>query len=1025
MIKRSFCFAIRFTLAGLGFVASVISSAQAQDIKGTVISANDLRPLTGVTVQISGSNRATTTNTEGKYSISGAKESDSLRFSFVGYTAQTVAINGRTILDVALESETASLDQVVVVGYGTQKKVNLTGSIASISSDELTVVPTASVSTLLAGKLPGLIAVQRSGEPGRDNPGLSIRGFGQALVVVDGIPGRDFTRLDPSEIESISVLKDAASAAVYGVSGGNGVILVTTKRGVLGKPQLNYQFNYGLQHVTRYPKFVNSEQYAILKNEASVNLGGPIIYTPEEIQKFREGTDPKYPNYDYYDHFVRDFTPQVQQNISVRGGTEAIKYYFLLGGISQTSMWKVKGDPQDYKNYNFKSNVDAKITEDLDISVDISANSQNRNNLIQDAYLMSSWMQYSWPIFRPTTPDGKTASTNYGLTAYLDRDLSGYIKIRDNAFQGNLSINYKVPFLHGLAAKVTFARDLYYSNQKQWLKKYFTYNWDEANQKSVVVGSRGVDNLTLINANSQVSRIQASLNYSRSFLNKHNLTGLLLYEESEVAEENFNATRQGYVVPIDQIFAGPTLNQVTGGSASDDGRQSVVGRINYNYETKYLFEYSFRYDGSPKFPPATRWGFFSGISAGWRISQEDFFDISAINDLKLRLSWGKLGNDNTGAFQYLTGFLYPSQSYILGGNTVTSGMVSSGSPNPNITWETSETYNAGIDLDMWGSIFNITADVFYRKRSGLLATRSLQLPSTYGDVLPAENLNSDQAKGFEIVANHRSAIGQLRYDLSANFNFAQTRWNHVESKTFSSDYDSWRNNLNNRNQNIFWGLHAIGQFQSQEEINSSPIQDGKQNSTLRPGDLKYEDYNNDGVIDDDDRKVIGKGTTPEITYGFSFGFTWKKLSVVMNWQGAANYNVLMESYLIYPFNNGMNAYAYFMDRWRLSDLNDPNSEWIPGKFPSTINAGAVNNKMVSSRWLRNSSYLRLKSFAVNYNISTPYFERIGIKKMEVTLSGQNLLTITGLDYIDPEAPSGRLSYYPQQMTMNAGINITF
>ncbi len=1021
----------RFTVLFLNgifffFVSITTLQAQKHSVKGKVTDSTGIG-LEDVSVNINGSAKGTTTNANGEYSIDEVLDNASLVFSNVGFVTQSINVNGRSTIDLVLHRNAYSLGEVVVVGYGTQKKVNLTGSVATISAKDLSVVPTASVGTLLAGKLPGLIAVQSSGEPGLDNPSLSIRGFGQALVVVDGIPGRDFTRLDPSEIESITVLKDAASAAVYGVSGGNGVILVTTKRGNIGKPQLNYQFNYGAQHVTRYPRFVNSEEYAILKNEASVNLGGPIIYTPEEIQKYRDGTDPKYPNFDYYHYFVRDYTPQVQQNLSVRGGSKNIKYFFLLGGINQTAMWKTKGDNQGFKNYNFKSNVDARINDDLNISVDFSANSQYGNNLIQNSYLMSSWMQYSWPIFAPTTPDGKIASTNYGLTAYLDRDLSGYIKTKRNTLLSNLSINYKIPFVEGLSAKATFAKDLYYSNEKDWLKKYVTYNWDEATQQSVAVGSRGVDQLTLLNSTSEATRIQTSLNYAKTLFDKHNINALLLYEESQISADNFNATRQGYVVPIDQIFAGPTVNQTTGGGASDDGRQSLVGRLNYDFDGKYLFEYSFRYDGSPRFPPKTRWGYFSGVSGGWRLSKEKFIkdNFKAIDNLKLRLSWGKLGNDNTGAFQYLTGFLYPSQNYILGGTTVTSGMVSSGSPNPNITWETSQTYNAGLDLDMWGRLLGVTADVFFRKRSGILATRSLQLPSTYGDILPAENLNSAKAGGFELVVNHSYHISEVNYDVSANFNYTKTRWDHVEQKNFTSDYDSWRNDLNGRNQNIYWGLNTIGQFQSQQEINSSPIQDGKQNSTLRPGDLKYEDYNKDGVIDNDDRKIIGKGVTPEITYGLSINLSWKGFGIIMNWQGAANYNVLEDSYLIEPFNNGMNAYAYFMDRWHLSDLKDPNSEWIPGKFPSTINAGAVNNKQVASTWLKNSSYIRLKSFALTYTIESKYLKKIGLQKLDIALSGQNLLTFTGLDYIDPEAPSGRLSYYPQQMTYNAGVNVTF
>ncbi len=1000
------------------------------EIRGKVVDAQG-EPLENVSVLIAGTKTGVVTDADGNFTLTAPDNKNVvLEISSVGFQTKRVAVGKQTTINVTLEVEVSSLNDVVVVGYGTQKKVNLTGAVSTVSAKDLSVVPTASVSTLMAGKLPGLIAVQSSGEPGLDNPSLSIRGFGQALVVVDGIVGRDFTRLDPSEIESISILKDAASAAVYGVSGGNGVILVTTKRGTTGKPQFNYQFNYGAQHVTRYPKFVNSEQYAILKNEASVNSGGPIIYTQEQIDKFKAGTDPAYPNFDYYNYFVHDYTPQVQQNISVRGGSKNIKYYFLLGGISQGSMWKVKGDPQDFKNYNFKSNVDARINDNLDLSVDFGVNSQFRNNLIQSAYLMASWLQYQWPIFAPTTPDGKIASTNYGLAAYLDRDLTGYSKNNQNTFQGSLSLNYKIPFVKGLSAKVTLARDIYYVNQKDWIKKYLTYNWDEANQKSVVVGSRGTDDLTLWNMKKQLTQIQASLNYTKTIAEKHNVNALLLYEESDFDSTNFSAKRQGYVVPIDQIFAGPDLNQITGGGAADNGRQSLVGRLNYDYDGKYLLEYSFRYDGSPKFPPATRWGYFSGISGGWRLSEENFIKdhIKAISNLKLRLSWGKLGNDvtQTAVFQYLAGFLYPSQSYILGGNTVTAGMIPSVTPNPKITWEASETYDAGLDIDLWGRLLGISADFFYRKRTGLLVTRALQLPSTYGATLPRENLNSDNAKGVELVVTHSNTIaGEIRYDISANINYTHTKWDHVESKIFASDYDSWRNNMNGRYQNIFWGYNAIGQFQSQEEINASAVQDGKQNSTLRPGDIKYEDYNKDGVIDGDDRKVIGKGVTPEWTYGLSFGASWKNLSLVLNWQGAAGFNVLEDSYLIYPFNNGMNAYAYFMDRWHRADLADPNSEWIPGKYPSTINAGAPNNKLVSSMWLKNSSYLRLKSFSLGYTIESKVFKKIGLEKLAVAISGQNLLTFTGLDYIDPEAPSGRLSYYPQQKTYNVGINATF
>ena len=995
-----------------------------QPVTGTVSDENN-EPLPGVNVLVKTTTIGTVTDVEGNYSLSVPHEDDILVFSSIGYTTQEVPVNGRTTVDVALAEDVQSLEEVVVIGYGQQKKVNLTGSVAAISNKELTTVPVTNTTTALAGKLPGLIAVQRSGEPGADNANLSIRGFGDALVVVDGIVGRDFARLDPNEIESITILKDAASTAVYGVSGGNGVILVTTKKGTIGKPTLGYTFDYGVQTVTKYPRFVNSAEYAELKNEASTNLGGELVYTQEEIEKFRTGTDPNYPDFDYYDYFVRDYAPQRQQDITVKGGSENIQYFFLLGESKQESMWKVKGEDIGFSKYNFRSNVDAKINDDLDISVVFGARQEDRNNLIQDSYLMASWLQYSWPVFNPKTPDGNIASTNYGLTAYLDEELTGYTRDKRNIFQGNLTINYKIPFLEGLSARVTAAQDLYFRTGKQWTKKYLTYTWDEATQTSTEAGSRGSNSLRESDWKESSTRIQASLNYSRSFFDKHNVSALLLYEEFEKVGAGFWASRIGYVVPIDQIFAGPDLNKNNNGSAFDNGRQSVVGRLTYDFLGKYLFEYSFRYDGSAKFPIDKRWGFFSGVSAGWRLSEENFIkdNVNAIDNLKIRASWGQSGNDSTGNFQFLTGYTYPSTDYILGNNNVTSGMVDTGVPNPNITWEESEMINVGVDLSLWNRLFEMEADVFYRKRGGLLAQRNLQLPSTFGASLPFENLNSDNTKGFELIVRHNNNIGELNYRISPNVSFTRSKWDHVEQREFTSQDDNWRNNAQERWKNIYWGLKAKGQFQSQEDIKSSPIQDQQANSTLRPGDIKYDDFNNDGVIDSDDRQVIGRGQEPEIFYGLGIDVSWRNFAVNMTWQGASNFNVQQQHFLIQPFANGMNAYAYFMDRWHREDMTNPDSEWIPGKYPSTINDGAPNNKLFSSFWLKDATYLRLKFLSISYNLDV--LKKFGIQHASLSLSGQNLLTFSKLGPIDPESPSGRLSYYPQQKTYNLGINVIF
>lgn len=1001
-----------------------VATAKAQTVIGTVTSADGNQPLPGVTVQVKNTANGTTTDAKGQYKLSGVKAGDSLVFSFVGYKHKTISVNGRSAINVALSPGISSLDQVVVVGYGTQKKGNISGAIATVSDKELTEVPLGSVTNALAGKLPGLIAVQRSGQPGDDGASLSVRGFGSPLVVVDGVVGRSFSQLDPKEIESITILKDAASAAVYGVSGGNGVILVTTKKGSTGRPELTYSFNYGLQHVTRYPDFVTSAQYAILKNESSTNLGGGLIYTPEEIEKYRKGTDPDYPNFDYYDYFVRDYAPQVKQDLTIRGGSEKIKYFFLLGSLKQESMWNGN---QDFSRYNFRSNVDAEITDNLSVSVQFGARYELRNDLIQSSYLMASWLQYSWPIFKPKTPDGKIASTNYGLTAYLDKDLTGYIKDERRRYLANLTLKYDIPFVEGLTAKIMASRDMEFGKIKDWEKKYYTYQWDEETQTSVQVGSRGSNFLDLSTARITRTHIQPSLNYDRTFLDNHHVKALLLFDQSEIEATNFSARRIGYVVPIDQLFAGPDLNKDNSGGASNDGRESIVGRLNYDYVGKYLFEYSFRYDGSARFPPETRWGYFQGVSAGWRISEEPFImdNSNVIDNLKLRASWGQLGNDATGKFQFLTGFTYPANSYIFGGNVVTNGMVSSGIANPNITWEVSKTINIGADVDLWNGLLGATIDVFNRNRSGLLATRSLQLPSTFGASLPDENLNSDNTRGFEIVINHQNHIGAVNYSISVNSTFSKSRWKHVEEKEFSSQYDKWVNGSEGRFKNRYFGLKAIGQFQSLEDIKSSPIQDEQANSTLRPGDIKYEDFNQDGVIDAADRQPLGRGDVPEINYGANISLSWKNLSLMMNWQGASNFSIQQMSFLIAPFYNGMNAYAYFMDRWHREDMTDPDSKWIPGKYPSTINSGAPNNMKFSSFWLKDVTYLRLKTLNLTYHFNIKTLSHLGINGVNISLGGYNLLTFTGLPYIDPEAPSGRLSYYPQQKIYNIGMSVRF
>ncbi len=1013
-----------------------VKSAQAVSISGTVRSLLDNKPLSGVTVQISGSKIATSTDGNGYYSLPAVPPDGTLIFSILGYKSETVQVKDRTTIDVSLEIAIAGLEEVVVVGYGTQKKVNVTGAVSTITAKDLTVVPTANVSTLFYGKLPGLAPNQRSGAPGDDAVALAIRGLGGALVVVDGIQNRNFTRLDPSEIESVTILKDAASASIYGVSGGNGVILVTTKKGIVGKPIFSYTTNFGVQRITQFPEPVDAAGYATLLNESAVNIGGVPTYTQEEVQKFRDGTDPKYPNFNHYDFWMRDYAPQMQQNISVRGGSDKIKYFFLLGQSTQASIFR--GGNQEYKKYNFRSNVSANITDNLEISVNLGGRTENRDNMVQSPYLMAAWLYYQAPIYNPKHPDGTNASTNFGLSAYLDRDLTGYVKNTQDIIEGSLNIRYKVPFVRGLGVNLLASRDLMFGENKYWEKVFGLYTWNETTKTSTRASTRGVSRLILTSDKQSSMYVNPSLTYERTF-GSHNLKALAAYEVSDRLNTTLSGTRRNYVTTIDQLFAGPDLGKDNAGTMSDAGRESYFGRLNYDFSGKYLLEYNFRTDGSAKFPPTKRWGYFQGLSGAWRISEEKFIKdkFPAIDELKLRGGWGQNGDDGLVNFQYLAGYTYPSGSYIFGGNVLTSGLISNALPNPNITWEVHQSYDLGFDLSLWRGKLTMEAGVFYKTSNGILATRVGSIPSTFGSGLAQENLNSLNSRGVEVAFGHASKVGNVNYMISTNASFARLRNDHLEQRPFNNSYDNWRSNNEGREGSVYWGYKALGQFQSYDEMYSSPIQDARANSTLRPGDIKYEDFNKDGIIDGGDIQPIARGWVTSsgpsaifespslLNFGLGINLNWKRFTFDMNWAGAAWAYSQLSYNASAPFKDGRSANAYLLDNWHRADPTDPKSAWIPGKYPSTVVGGAANNvNLTSTFWIKDASYLRLKSSTIAYNLQNDFLKKYGIKGLDFTLSGQNLLTISRLKEIDPENKSASASYYPQVMTFNAGFRLT-
>ena len=993
-----------------------------QRVKGNVVDEQG-QPIIGASVVNKATNTGTVTDLDGNFVLDVATGAE-LTISYVGYADYKVRASQN--MSIQLKPNTQLLSDVVVVGYGSQRTVDVTGSIASVSGKDIARSPMANLTTSIGGKLAGLRVVQRSGEPGKDGSNIDIRGYGTALVVVDGVPS-SFDQIDPNEIESITILKDA-SAAVYGIRAANGVILVTTKRGSSQATRVELNTTFSWQRPTKYPKLSNAAQFAELTDEDLVNRGRLPTFGREELEKWRAGGE-GYESTDWYDEVVRPWAPQQQYNINVRGGSEKAHYFASLGYLNEGGIWRTNST--NYQRFNFRSNMDIQITDALSVALSLSGQKGQREASPWEPGLIIGSVQQNYPTSHPYANNNPAyyAVTNISARnakAVIDNDVMGYDKSENKRFEGTAAITYAFQQVKGLSVKGQF----YYRNidnyRNLFQKKYYYYNYDKATDKyNVAYTGFNPSKLTRTSWNDETYMLQASINYENTFAKLHHVKALLLTETTKQKYHDLSGYREFAIDAIPEPNNGNDKNKSSGGTSNQSGRIGYVGRIDYDYAGKYLAEFSFRYDGSSKFDKAKRWGFFPSVSAGWRISEESFMKpySNVIDNLKLRASWGRLGDDESvEGYQYITGYTYPHGSYILGNNVIRT-LAPKGLPNKDITWYTSDIYNLGLDFDLWHGLLSGSFELFYRHRDGLLATRAASLPTTFGASLPQENLNSDSHRGFELQLSHHNKIGDLNYDVTGNFSFSRAKYGHVERNASLNDNDNWRNNTNGRNKNIWWGYKAIGQFQSIDEIANAPVQDGNGNLTLSPGDIRYEDYNHDNVIDDNDIHPIGRGTTPEIMYGLTLAAQWKGIDLTVFFQGAANFNAYLSDDMANPLFNGANTLSAFMDRWHHEDIYDTSSPWVAGKYPSTYASGKANNQKVSTFWLQNASYLRLKELQIGYSLPKNWVQRIGLENVRIFFSGYNLLTFTGMDLLDPEASGGKGRYYPQQKVISFGLNI--
>ncbi len=1028
----------------LTYAIKSISSTKVLDkIKGRVVDEKG-KPTPGVNVRIKGTTKVVSTDIDGNFTLDAVK-GDVLQIVAIGYQNKEIIVNNTAdVFNITIKESEEGLNEVVVVAYGSQKKATLTGSVTQLAGKDLAEAPIANINNGLQGRLPGLQFQQTSGEPGGDAANINIRGFGSALTIVDGVP-TDFTQVNPNDIESITVLKDGA-AAMYGFKAANGAIIVTTKRGKMGKPVLSVDAYTGIQgNAIAFPKLVNAGQFVELTNEASINaitlnpntpFVPPVLpYSESEVQKWKDESDANHKSTDWYNEVLKDYAQMSSLNLSVRGGNDLAKY-FIGGGILNQEGF-LKSGTSKFKRYNLRSNLDMQITERLKVSLNISARLEDRisppagiagNNLnvIQTIYR-------TYPLFAPYANNNPQyfGTTNVpGANAMaLASNEAGYNSSTWAVFGASSIIEYKIPYVDGLSAKVNFNYEYKNQNYKNWNKQYSLYGYTPTTDSYIIVSTaNNPSSLTQGTFQGGIpSDLQLSLNYERTFNNDHHFTGLLLLQRTKTKEFGFNVSRDFSIDALDQLGLGNTLGQNVGIPSNwQTAYMGYAGRINYDYKEKYLAEFGGRYDYSWKFPNGG--GFFPEVSAGWVISKESFLKSKIINNLKLKASWARIPDDaDFGGFNYLSGYNYPSGSYLFNSGAPTNGLQVGSYANPSLTWLVGTLYNVGLEWGLFDHTITGEFNAFYRKRTGLQATVLANYPSVSGLNPPHANLNEDNTRGFELQLGYNKKIGGLTLNISPNVAYSRTKNGYREDAPAGSAWYNYTGATAYRWVNIGRGYVALGQFQSQQDINTSPIQDGKANLTLRPGDIKYEDINGDGVINGDDQTYINRGSFPKIQYGLNIGLTYKGFDFSALFAGAAHFDVTYSGSLQNPFNNGASTFEFFTDRWRHEDVFDPTTPWIPGKYPSTIAGGSDNNKQNSTFWTKDGSYIRLKTLNVGYTLPERLVKKVGVGSARFYVSGQNLLMITGVKYLDPEALAGNTNgnYYPAQRVYSLGVNVGF
>lgn len=985
--------------------------------------------IVGANILEKGTTNGTTTDVDGNYVIN-IPSSSIIQISYIGYITQEYPVPNKTSLDIVLKEDLQALDEVVVVGYGSQKKEVVTGSITTMKAEDIALSPSGNMAAGLAGRLSGVIINTRTGEPGSEGTSIRVRGqssftgSNDPLYVIDGIvrteEGGILSRLDPEDIESITVLKDA-SAAIYGSRAANGVILVTTKRGKAGKkPTISISYNHSFSQPTRVVDMADSYSYARAQNLANQIVGLTPPWSDEELQKFANGSDPMhYPNTDWYRVIQKNWSHQDKANLQLSGGSEKFNYLVSAGLLNQGSPYN--NGAMKNRMYNVRSNIDAKVNDYIKVTFDLFG--KNTNHVLTALGPASGGGLYGWTALSAPTGHaywpGTDLPTNRGWGNYSPIPLSsgdaGYTDLTSWVFNGQSTIDISLPWVKGLSVKGSFAYDYYGRNKKLFENVYYVYNYKEdTNTYEKIQGHTGAPQLSIEEIRTEYLTANARINYTNTFADVHTVDAFVGFEQNQSKSTLLDAMRTNFPTSaLEELNAGDANTQTNHGGSEKTARQNYFGRFLYDYDHKYMLQFQFRYDGSQNFPQGRRFGFFPGISGGWTISREDFMkNITWLNMLKIRGSWGKMGNDivsDNNKFQYMTMYTLADGSVFNG--TQYQGILQANTPNQFITWEKAETYDIGLETGFLNNRLTFEFDWFKTLRKDILAKRNASIPTFTGLSLPDENIGKTENKGVELMLGFRdNPTNDFSYSVSGNLTYARNKVIFKDETPMAETYQK------EEGKPIGAALRyeAIGIY-SEADIADPNVP--KRAGTVA-GDIKIRDVNKDGVINTLDRVRQDLTNIPEIVYGININLSWKQFDLVLGFQGQARAVFYLREDWVNPATSA--GGANILQWWTEDTMTPDNPNGTKPRLGTAYGVSGTTFTQISA------NFFKLKNAEIGYNVPRDISSMIGLERARIYLSGTNLFSFdhTGKFGIDPEVANGGWDLNPMRL-INLGINVSF